>query len=196
MEKQQKKLEAKGINVELSQLRTEWENARNGGKGGNNLPIEEHEIDVVGDDESDNEDDNSSVNGGYIGMNCTTTDNSNGSNGRSPPPTSPFTALGNNNFSIGNNGGISPPPGMTNTPTSFPSVSPFHPHNLLKLRNNFSIDNLLAVKFHQANLIKQEAGVFASAGESLREDSPPNSPPAAHSVSALINSMQFKKEET
>ena len=41
--------------VEISQLRQEWEAARNGGKGGNNEPILEHEIDVVGDD-SDNED--------------------------------------------------------------------------------------------------------------------------------------------
>jgi len=55
LEKQQKKLEAKGIMVEISQLRQEWEAARNGGKGGNNEPILEHEIDVVGDD-SDNED--------------------------------------------------------------------------------------------------------------------------------------------
>ena len=39
----------------MSQLRQEWEAARNGGKGGNNEPILEHEIDVVGDD-SDNED--------------------------------------------------------------------------------------------------------------------------------------------
>ena len=42
--------------VEISQLRQEWEAARNGGKGGNNEPILEHEIDVVGDD-SDNDDD-------------------------------------------------------------------------------------------------------------------------------------------
>ena len=56
MEKQQKKLEAKGIIVDISQLRQEWEAARNGGKGGNNEPILEHEIDVVGDD-SDNDDD-------------------------------------------------------------------------------------------------------------------------------------------
>merc|ERR1711936_829687 len=55
LEKQQKKLEAKGIMVEISQLRQEWEAARNGGKGGNNEPILEHEIDVVGDD-SDTED--------------------------------------------------------------------------------------------------------------------------------------------
>ena len=55
LEKQQKKLEAKGIIVDVSQLRQEWEAARNGGKGGNNEPILEHEIDVVGDD-SDNED--------------------------------------------------------------------------------------------------------------------------------------------
>ena len=41
--------------VEISQLRQEWEAARNGGKGGNNEPILEHEIDVVGDD-SDTED--------------------------------------------------------------------------------------------------------------------------------------------
>ena len=41
--------------MEISQLRQEWEAARNGGKGGNNEPILEHEIDVVGDD-SDNED--------------------------------------------------------------------------------------------------------------------------------------------
>ena len=54
LEKQQKKLEAKGIIVEIQQLRQEWEAARNGGKGGNNEPIHEHEIDVVGDD-SDNE---------------------------------------------------------------------------------------------------------------------------------------------
>ena len=50
LEKQQKKLEAKGIMVEIAQLRQEWEAARNGGKGGNNEPILEHEIDVVGDD--------------------------------------------------------------------------------------------------------------------------------------------------
>ena len=55
LEKQQKKLEAKGIIVDISQLREEWEAARNGGKGGNNEPIHEHEIDVVGDD-SDTED--------------------------------------------------------------------------------------------------------------------------------------------
>jgi len=55
LEKQQKKLEAKGILVDISQLRQEWEAARNGGKGGNNEPIHEHEIDVVGDD-SDTED--------------------------------------------------------------------------------------------------------------------------------------------
>ena len=55
LEKQQKKLESKGIHVDLSQLRKDWEAARNGGRGGNNEPIEEHEIDVVGDD-SDNED--------------------------------------------------------------------------------------------------------------------------------------------
>ena len=47
-------MEAKGIIVDISQLRQEWEAARNGGKGGNNEPILEHEIDVVGDD-SDNE---------------------------------------------------------------------------------------------------------------------------------------------
>jgi len=56
LEKQQKKLEAKGIMVDISQLRMEWEAARNGGKGGNNEPIHEHEIDVVGDDDSDTED--------------------------------------------------------------------------------------------------------------------------------------------
>jgi len=56
LEKQQKKLEAKGIMVDISQLRLEWEAARNGGKGGNNEPIHEHEIDVVGDDDSDTED--------------------------------------------------------------------------------------------------------------------------------------------
>lgn len=59
LEKQQKKLEAKGIIVEIQQLRQEWEAARNGGKGGNNEPIHEHEIDVVGDD-SDNEEEESS----------------------------------------------------------------------------------------------------------------------------------------
>jgi len=59
LEKQQKKLEAKGIMVEIQQLRQEWEAARNGGKGGNNEPIHEHEIDVVGDD-SDNEEEESS----------------------------------------------------------------------------------------------------------------------------------------
>ena len=53
MEKQQKKLESKGIMVEIGQLRLEWEAARNGGKGGNNEPIADHEIDVVGDDDSD-----------------------------------------------------------------------------------------------------------------------------------------------
>ena len=42
--------------VDISQLRMEWEAARNGGKGGNNEPIHEHEIDVVGDDDSDTED--------------------------------------------------------------------------------------------------------------------------------------------
>ena len=41
--------------VEISQLRLEWEAARNGGKGGNNEPIADHEIDVVGDDDSDSE---------------------------------------------------------------------------------------------------------------------------------------------
>ena len=55
MEKQQKKLESKGIMVEIGQLRLEWEAARNGGKGGNNEPIADHEIDVVGDDDSDSE---------------------------------------------------------------------------------------------------------------------------------------------
>lgn len=55
LEKQQKKLESKGIMVEISQLRMEWEAARNGGKGGNNEPIADHEIDVVGDDDSDSE---------------------------------------------------------------------------------------------------------------------------------------------
>ena len=55
LEKQQKKLEMKGIMVEISQLRLEWEAARNGGKGGNNEPIADHEIDVVGDDDSDSE---------------------------------------------------------------------------------------------------------------------------------------------
>ena len=53
LEKQQKKLESKGIMVEIGQLRLEWEAARNGGKGGNNEPIADHEIDVVGDDDSD-----------------------------------------------------------------------------------------------------------------------------------------------
>ena len=61
LEKQQKKLEAKGILVEIQQLRQEWEAARNGGKGGNNEPILEHEIDVVGDDsDNDNEEEESS----------------------------------------------------------------------------------------------------------------------------------------
>ena len=55
LEKQQKKLESKGIVVEIGQLRLEWEAARNGGKGGNNEPIADHEIDVVGDDDSDSE---------------------------------------------------------------------------------------------------------------------------------------------
>ena len=41
--------------VEIGQLRLEWEAARNGGKGGNNEPIADHEIDVVGDDDSDSE---------------------------------------------------------------------------------------------------------------------------------------------
>ena len=41
--------------VEIGQLRLEWEAARNGGKGGNNEPIADHEIDVVGDDDSDGE---------------------------------------------------------------------------------------------------------------------------------------------
>ena len=41
--------------VEIAQLRLEWEAARNGGKGGNNEPIADHEIDVVGDDDSDSE---------------------------------------------------------------------------------------------------------------------------------------------
>ena len=41
--------------MEISQLRLEWEAARNGGKGGNNEPIADHEIDVVGDDDSDSE---------------------------------------------------------------------------------------------------------------------------------------------
>lgn len=184
MEKQQKKLEAKGIHVELSQLRTEWEAARNGGKGGNNMPIEDHEIDVVGDD-SDNEDDNSSVNGGMGG---TAGDNSsNGSSiiNRSPP--SPFTALSNNNFT--SIGGISPPPGITATsPTAFPPVSPF---NILKLRNNFSIDNLLAVRCHQANLIKQEVvGGGIEGQHHLHRDS------VSPSTVAAINAMHFKKEET
>lgn len=96
LEKQQKKLEAKGIIVELSQLRTEWEAARNGGRGGNNQPIEEHEIDVVGDD-SDAEDDT-----------------------ELPPLPSPTS------------------------------------NAVFKLRNNFSIDNLLAVRC-QTDLIKQES---------------------------------------
>merc|ERR1712088_253151 len=55
LEKQQKKLESKGVMVEIGQLRLEWEAARNGGKGGNNEPIADHEIDVVGDDDSDSE---------------------------------------------------------------------------------------------------------------------------------------------
>ena len=41
--------------VEIQQLREEWEAARNGGKGGNNQPIHEHEIDVVGDDSDEEE---------------------------------------------------------------------------------------------------------------------------------------------
>ena len=41
LEKQQKKLEAKGIMVDISQLRMEWEAARNGGKGGNNEHFDE-----------------------------------------------------------------------------------------------------------------------------------------------------------
>ena len=144
LEKQQKKLEAKGIHVELAQLRTEWEAARNGGKGGNNLPIEEHEIDVVGDD-SDNEDEG-----------CTDTSSLN----RSPPP----SLGGVNNNSLLSSASPSPPRhGLTSPVTTlgvggFTSthLPPFHPHNLLKLRNNFSIDNLLAVKCQAANLIKQE----------------------------------------
>jgi len=61
LEKQQKKLESKGIHVDLTQLRRDWEAARNGGRGGNNEPIEEHEIDVVGDDDSDHEDNEMSM---------------------------------------------------------------------------------------------------------------------------------------
>jgi hypothetical protein len=41
--------------VELDELGMAWEAARNGGKGGNNEPIGDHEIDVVGDDDSDSE---------------------------------------------------------------------------------------------------------------------------------------------
>ncbi len=198
MEKQQKKLEAKGIHVELTQLRTEWEAARNGGKGGNNLPIEDHEIDVVGDD-SDNEDDDSSVNGGIIGGersgsahggvdNCSSNGSAHSMMNRSPPPSPFITALSNNNFT-GLVGGISPPPGIT---TTSPSVFP-HPHpfsNILKLRNNFSIDNLLAVRCHQANLIKQEEGVN---NEDFPRTAFNTSPPSPNTA---LQTMHFKQEET
>ena len=116
LEKQQKKLEAKGILVELGQLRTEWEAARNGGRGGNNLPIEEHEIDVVGDD-SDAEDD----------AEMTTT----------PLTTAPMSLVNNNS---------------TTTPTPPIPVSTTSP--FLKLRHNFSIDNLLAVKSQTSSCIE------------------------------------------
>jgi len=61
LEKQQKKLMLRGISVDISQLRTDWEASRNGGMGGNNKPIQEHEIDVVGEEDSDREDSESII---------------------------------------------------------------------------------------------------------------------------------------
>ena len=115
LEKQQKKLEAKGINVELSQLRLEWEAARNGGRGGNNAPIQDHEIDVVGDDESDDDDAPISPSPEALG------------------PPAPFGSLG-----------------------PMATIGPMATSNVLKLRNNFSIDNLLAVR---STLFKEDRGM-------------------------------------
>ena len=144
MEKQQKKLEGKGITVELSQLRREWEAARNGGRGGNFEPIQEHEIDVVGDDESDGEEESDHLSPSPF----------------LPPPAGvslPFASLPT----------ASPPftslPTTASPPlTSHSPIAALSNTGMLKLRNNFSIDNLLAVKSGGGGgcFIKQEESVI------------------------------------
>lgn len=133
--------------MELSQLRQEWEAARNGGLGGNNAPIQDHEIDVVGDDESDDEDEVSAASAASGGASPPVSTTS-GGDSVSPPTVAAHHPLllsqqhqrqPHNTFSpalFGNSGGG----GLATT-------------NVLKLRNNFSIDNLLAVR---STLIKEE----------------------------------------
>ena len=109
LEKQQKKLETKGIMVDVSQLRMEWEAARNGGRGGNNEPIEEHEIDVVGDDDDEEEEEE------------------------------------NDDEDLAKTASAS-------TAAMISSAAAATAAHVLKLRNNFSIDNLLAVRFQPQHI--------------------------------------------
>jgi hypothetical protein len=124
LEKQQKKLESKGIMVDVSQLRVEWEAARNGGRGGNNEPIEEHEIDVVGDDEEEEDDEEAETEDELV-----------------------KTAAAKESSEDNNTAAL----------ISSANAAAAATAHVLKLRNNFSIDNLLAVRF-QSTLMKQEDG--------------------------------------
>ena len=138
--------------VEISQLRLEWEAARNGGKGGNNEPIADHEIDVVGDDDSDSEE--TSADGSKLDLlserssptSATTTLLE-----RSSPILQSFTPLFEVSSEVGHQGGGEE---MTKGGSQGRMVNAFSIDNLLASRYR-SLDSKMNIKVEEGHLASQ-----------------------------------------
>ena len=138
--------------VEISQLRLEWEAARNGGKGGNNEPIADHEIDVVGDDDSDSEE--TSADGSKLDLlserssptSATTTLLE-----RSSPILQSFTPLFEVSSGVGGQGGGEE---MTKGGSQGRMVNAFSIDNLLASRYR-SLDSKMNIKVEEGHLASQ-----------------------------------------